>query len=533
MKKMLLSGNEAIARGLYESNVWIVTGYPGTPSSEIIAAVSKDYPEINSEWSVNEKVAFEIALGASIAGVRSMVTMKHVGLNVAADPLLTAAYTGVGAGFVVMVADDPAMHSSQNEQDTRNYGNFAKVPVLEPSDSQEAKDFVKAAYEISEEFDTPVILRCMTRISHTQTGVSISEPVRVKPVKEYKKNPQKYVMVPANAKMRHHFVVERSAKLREFSESFAGNRIEWKDKKIGIVTGSIAYQYVKEVLPDASIFKVGMYPLPIDKIKDFAAKVDTLYVVEELDPIIETELKANGIEVVGKSVIPLEGELSIEAIAKAFDIILTTGTTPVEGLPPRPPALCKGCGHIQVFETLSEMGVTVLGDIGCYTLGVLPPYNAMDTTICMGASVGNEIGFKKAAMLQQKPFNSVAIIGDSTFFHSGMTGLLDAVYNQTPITLIILDNRITAMTGHQPSPNTGYNPNFESIGKVDLEQVVRGLGVKRVRKVKITAHSKDELKKTLEEEIEANEPSVIIADEICIIAEPRLKKLAEGKKEIE
>jgi indolepyruvate ferredoxin oxidoreductase alpha subunit len=523
MRELLL-GNMAVARGAYEANVWVATGYPGTPSSEIIEGIGVHFPEIDSEWSVNEKVALEIAIGASIAGVRSICTMKHVGLNVAADPFMTAAYTGVNAGLVIAVADDPSMHSSQNEQDTRNYARFAKIPLFEPADSQEAKEFAKIALDVSEKFDTISVVRLVTRVCHTMTVVELSKPVRRKPDYKYKKDYPKYVMIPANARPRHNMALERYKKLREFSETFEYNTSEYNDKKIGIVTHGCVYNYVKEALPDASIFKVSMYPAPIEKIREFASKVEKLYVVEELDPIIETELKVNGIEVVGKEIIPEYGELSIDIIKEAFKAENGGDGAPLQ-LPPRPPQLCKGCGHIQVFEVLHDLEYTVLGDIGCYTLGVLPPYTAMDTTVCMGASVGNEIGFKKVAGLLDIPVNSVGVIGDSTFFHSGMTGLLNAVYNNTPITLIILDNRITAMTGHQPSPNTGLDNAYKQINRIDIEQVVRGLGVKSVRKVKVTPRTVDELKSVIMEEVRKGEPSVIIADEICVIAEPRLRKL--------
>ncbi|OHD54720.1 MAG: hypothetical protein A2Y33_01730 [Spirochaetes bacterium GWF1_51_8] len=529
MKELML-GNEAIALGAYEGNTWVATGYPGTPSSEIIEVIGGKYPEINSEWSVNEKVALEIAIGSSIAGMRSLVTMKHVGLNVAADPLMTCAYTGVSAGLVIVCADDPGMHSSQNEQDTRNYAKFAQVPLLEPGDSQEAKDFTALAFEISEKFDTPVIVRPVTRVSHTQTPVTPGKAARKLPKMSDGKNAKKYVMIPANARLRHTAVIERYKKLREYSETFGGHTTEMNKTEIGIVTHGYIYNYVKEALPDASIFNVGMYPIPVAKIKEFASKVKKLYVIEELDPIIEEELRIAGATLTGKEIIPSEGELSIDIIKKAFGIKYTEAK-PVEGLPPRPPQLCKGCGHIQVFEVLRDLGATVLGDIGCYTLGVLPPYNAMHTTICMGSSVGNEIGYKKAAQLHNLKANSVAVIGDSTFFHSGMTGLLDAVYNQTPITLVILDNRITAMTGHQPSPNSGFSNAFRPTRRADMEQVVRGLGVEHVRKIKISPRNIDEFKNAVLEELAVDAPSVIIADEICVISEPRMKKLTDLIKE--
>ncbi len=527
--KELLSGNEAIARGAYEADVWVAAGYPGTPSSEIIETLSEKYPEINSEWSVNEKVALEIGLGSSIAGVKSLVTMKHVGLNVAADPLLTAAYTGINEGLVIVAADDPGMHSSQNEQDTRNYAKFAKLPLFEPADSQEAKDFVKTAFDVSKEFDSAVILRPVTRISHTKGVVELSGGARKKPSYQYKRDIAKYVMVPANAIPRHGILLEKYSRLCRYSNQFEGNRIEYNSKDIGIITHGLIYQYVKEALPHASIMKIAMYPLPMEKIKEFAASVKTLYVVEELDPIIEEEVRANGIPVIGKQIIPMTGELSVDIIRRAFDKKENKTKREDQKLPARPPVLCKGCGHIPVFEVLRDMKAVVLGDIGCYTLGALPPYQAMDTTVCMGASVGNEIGFKKAARLTGQKIISAGVIGDSTFYHSGMTSLLNAVYNRTPITLIILDNHITAMTGHQPNIGTSLDNKFQETMEIDLENLVKGLGVKRVRKV--NAYKKEELKKVIQEEINAEEVSVIIVDEICVIGEARIRKIHNLKKE--
>ncbi len=520
--KELMSGNEAIARGAYEGNAWIVTGYPGTPSSEVIYEISEKYKEINAEWSVNEKVALEIAIGSSLAGARTLVTMKHVGLNVAADPLMTLTETGVNAGLVIYVADDPGMHSSQNEQDTRNYGDFAKVPILEPADSMEAKEFTKIGFEISEKFDTPVILRGVTRVAHSKTVVELSEVLRKKPEYSYIKDKSKYVMMPLYAIPKHPFILERYKKLREYSNNFQYNKVEYNSPDIGIVTHGYIYNYVKEIFPEASIFKIAMYPIPLDKIKEFASKVKELYVIEELDPIIEQELKANGINCKGKELIPLTGELSVDIIKKAFSIKDSYNPLNIDQIPKRPPVLCKGCGHIPVFEVLNELNVNVMGDIGCYTLGALPPYDAMDTTICMGASVGMEIGFKKVEKLVEKKLPTVAVIGDSTFLHSGMTHLVNAVYNNDPITLIILDNRITAMTGHQPNANTGLNNKFEKTKEIDLIELVKGLGVNRVKRA--NAYKKDELKKLIVEEMNSNEVSVIIVDEICVIAEGYIRK---------
>ena len=527
--KELLSGNEAIARGAYEAGVWVASGYPGTPSSEIIENLVEKFPEIDSEWSTNEKVAMEVALGSSIAGVKSLVTMKHVGLNVAADPLMTAAYTGINAGLVAVVADDPGMHSSQNEQDTRNYAKFAKIPLFEPSDSQEAKDMLKTAFNVSAEFDTIAILRPVTRVSHTKSPVEISPVKRKKPSMDYKKNIAKYVMVPANAIPRHAVLLEKYDALRKYSEKYHCASVEYNKREIGIITHGLIYHYVKEAMPDASVMKISMYPLPIDKIREFASTVKKLYVVEELDPIIEDEIRANGIKVTGKEIIPSTGELFVHIIKNAFN--KGPGNTANTGIPtvPRPPILCKGCGHIPVFEVLSELNATVLGDIGCYTLGALPPYRAMDTTICMGASVGNESGFKKAARLAGQSIVSAAVIGDFTFYHSGMTGLINAVYNATPITLIILDNHITAMTGHQPNIGTVMDLRARATEKIDLETLVKGMGVRRVRRV--NAYKKDELRKVISEETAAEEVSVIIVDEICVIGEARIRKIGLGKSE--
>ena len=437
---------------------------------------------------------------------------------------MTAAYTGINAGLVAVVADDPGMHSSQNEQDTRNYAKFAKVPLFEPSDSQEAKDMVKTAFEVSAKFDTLVILRPVTRVSHTKSPVEISAAKREKPAMDYRKNIAKYVMVPANAIPRHGVLLEKYGALRKYSESFHSGSIEYNSREIGIITHGLIYHYVKDAMPDASVMKISMYPLPVDKIREFAASVKKLYVVEELDPVIEEEIRANGIKVAGKEIIPSTGELFAHIIKSAFN---KTGHEKTAGGAPaaaaRPPVLCKGCGHIPVFEVLSEMKAIVLGDIGCYTLGALPPYLAMDTTICMGASVGNESGFKKAARLAGKTIVSAAVIGDSTFYHSGMTGLINAVYNSTPITLVILDNHITAMTGHQPNIGTAMDLRARATEKIDLETLIKGMGVKRVKRV--NAYKKEELRKTIAEETASGEVSVIIVDEICVIGEAGIRKM--------
>ncbi len=538
--KDLLSGNEAIARGAFEANVWVAAGYPGTPSSEIIQTLSEQYPEIDSEWSINEKVALEVALGASIAGVRSIATMKHVGLNVASDPLMTASYTGVRSGLTVVVADDPGMHSSQNEQDSRHWVKFGRLPLLEPSDSREALDYTKLSLDLSEQYDTPVILRAVTRVSHTKTVVNLSEAKRRLPPYSYRKDPAKFVMVPANAIPRHRAVLERWEKLKTASEKFKGHKIEHRGTSVGIVTHGMIYHYVREALPDASVFSVGMYPVPVQAIRKFASRVSRLFVVEELDPVIEDELRANSLKLTGKELFPEAGELSVELIRNAFakpkknaarktsGAAKTVAAAQPAPLPGRPPVLCKGCGHIPVFEVLRDLDATVLGDIGCYTLGALAPYNAMDTTICMGASVGNEIGFKKLGQLHGQLPRSVAVIGDSTFYHSGMTNLLDAVSNKIPITLVILDNRITAMTGHQTNPGTCLNSKLCAAGEVDLEALCRGLGVKRVRTV--NAYQKEDVRRAVLEEWDAAEPSVIIAREICVVSESRMKQIRDRLK---
>ncbi len=528
-----LSGNEAIARGAFEANVWVATGYPGTPSSEIIETISEKYSEINSEWSVNEKVALEVALGSSLGGARSIVTMKHVGLNVAADPFMTSAYTGINAGLLIVSADDPGMHSSQNEQDSRNYAKFAKIPLLEPGDSNEAKEFVKIGMGLSEKFDTPVLLRPVTRVSHTKSVVHCDKAVRKRPAFNYHKNPSKFVMVPANAIPRHRVLLDRYERISEFSNQFEYNTVEYHSLDIGIITHGLIYNYVREALPEASILKISLYPIPMAKIREFAARVKKLYIVEELDPIIEEEILAGGISAIGKKIIPMYGELFAGTIKKAFypeegeknnkTEVNDNKVEQILELPPRPPVLCKGCGHIPVFETLRDLKYTVFGDIGCYTLGVLPPYGAMDTTICMGASIGNEIGFNKVGQLNKIKPDSVAVIGDSTFTHSGITNLLNAVYNKTPVTVLILDNHITAMTGHQPDVSSGLDNKFEKAGEIDLESLVKGLGVKRVKRV--NAYKKNILRETILEEVKAMEPSVIIVDEFCVISESRIKRI--------
>lgn len=513
MKRLML-GNQAFARGLYEAGCSVVSSYPGTPSTEVTEEAAK-YDEIYCEWAPNEKVAMEVAFGACLAGKRSFCGMKHVGLNVAADPLFTCAYTGVNAGMIICVADDPGMHSSQNEQDSRHYAIAAKVPMLEPADSAEARDFVKQAYEISEQFDTPVIIRMCTRVAHSQSVVEEQE--RVLPEKKpYEKNIAKYVMMPGNAIRRHPFVEERTRKLTEFAETSSLNRVEMGSTDIGIITSSTSYQYVKEIFGDrASILKLGMInPLPEKLILDFAAKVTRLVIVEELDPIIETHCKRLGLEVTGKDVLPMEGEFSQNLIADKLGVEVPASRKLEEALPGRPPVMCAGCPHRGLFFTLAKNKCTVLGDIGCYTLGAVAPLNAMEMTLCMGASISSIHGFNKA-LGEESEGKTVAVIGDSTFMHSGMTGLANIAYNQSNSTVIILDNSITGMTGHQQNPTTGYNIKGDPAGKIDLEALCRAMGFNRVRVV--DPYDLDQCDKAIKEELAAKEPSVIISRRPCAL----------------
>lgn len=515
--KKLLTGNEAIARGAWEAGVVVCTAYPGTPSTQITEHAA-EYPEIYAQWSPNEKVALEVGGGAAIAGGRAMVAMKHVGVNVAADPLFTLAYTGINAGLVFVAADDPGMHSSQNEQDSRHFGRAAKIPVLEPADSQEAKDFTKLAFSLSEIFDTPVMLRITTRIAHSHTMVELEDRHEIG-LREYEKNVTKYVMIPAYARRRHDIVESRIEKLREYSETAPLNRIEWNSTRIGIITGGITYQYVKETLKDASVLKLGMtFPLPRKLITEFASQVDKLYVIEELDPFIEEYVKSLGVEVLGKDIFPLTGEILPELIKAKIG---TSSESPVSSpekepsdIPLRPPVLCPGCPHRGIFYVLHKLKATVAGDIGCYTLGCLPPLNAMDTTICMGASIGNAIGMEKA---RGKEFarNLVAVIGDSTFIHSGITGLIDAVYNNATTTTIILDNRTTGMTGHQDNPSTGLTIKGKENKRLDIALLAKAIGVDRV--VEVDPFELDKLETVLKEEMAAEEPSVVISKRICAL----------------
>ncbi len=506
-------GNKAVARGLYEAGVCFVSSYPGTPSTEVTEEAAL-YDEIYCEWAPNEKVAMEAAFGASLAGRRSFCGMKHVGLNVAADPLYTMSYTGVNAGLVIVVADDAGMHSSQNEQDSRHHAIASKVPMLEPSDSAEALAFTKLAFELSERFDTPVIIKMCTRVAHSQSVVETGE--RTVPVKEYEKNIAKYVMMPANAIRRHPIVEARTAALREYAETAPLNRVEMGGTALGIITSSTSYQYVREVMgDDVSVLKLGMVnPLPEKLIRDFAAKVDRLVVVEELDPIIEEHVRRLGIEVSGKDILPLEGEFSQNLVAKALGKDVPAGLSLGETVPVRPPVMCAGCPHRGLFYTLNKNKCTVLGDIGCYTLGAVAPLAAMEMTLCMGASISAVHGFNKALGADNDK-KAVAVIGDSTFMHSGMTGLANIAYNQSVSTVIILDNSITGMTGHQQNPTTGYNIKGDPAGKIDLEALCRAMGFTRIRVV--DPYDLSACDKVLKEELAAPEPSVIISRRPCAL----------------
>lgn len=514
MSKQLMLGNAALARGLYEAGCCVASSYPGTPSTEVTEEAAK-YDAIYCEWAPNEKVAMETAFGASMAGKRSFCGMKHVGLNVAADPLFTIAYTGVNAGMVICVADDAGMHSSQNEQDSRHYAEAAKLPMLEPSDSSEALAFAKAAYEISEKFDTPVIIKMCTRVAHSQSVVETGEREE-RPTKSYEKNIQKNVMMPANAKKRHYDVEKRMKALEEYAETTPLNRIEWGGKELGIITSSTSYQYTKEVFGDSvSVLKLGMvHPLPEKLIKEFASKVKSLAVIEELDPVIENYCKQLGLTVIGKDILPLEDEYSQNLIAAAFGRPVPEGKKLADAVPPRPPVMCAGCPHRGMFYLLSKHKLTVFGDIGCYTLGATAPLYALDISTCMGASLSGIHGFNKA-LGKESEKKTVAVIGDSTFMHSGMTGLANIAYNQSVSTVIILDNSITGMTGHQQNPTTGYNIKGDPAGKIDLEALCRAMGFQRVRVV--DPYDLAATEKVLLEELAAEEASVIISRRPCAL----------------
>ena len=513
--KTLMLGNEAVARGLYEAGCAVVSSYPGTPSTEITEAVAK-FPEVYAEWAPNEKVAMETAFGACLAGKRSFCGMKHVGLNVAADPLFTIAYTGVNAGMIIAVADDAGMHSSQNEQDSRHYARSAKLPMLEPADSAEALAFTKAAYELSEQFDTPVLLKMCTRVSHSQSVVETGERVEP-PARPYEKNPAKYIMMPGYAKLRHPVVEQRTQALADWAESCSLNRIEaGADHSMGILTSSTSYQYVKEVVGDKyPVLKLGMvWPLPSKLIRDFAAGVDKLVVVEELDGFLETWCRELGLEVEGKSSFSLIDELSQNKVAAKLGTAPEAGKTLDAAIPNRPPVMCAGCPHRGLFYTLNKMKLTVLGDIGCYTLGAVAPLSAIDSTICMGASVSGIHGFLKASGGQMDG-KTVAVIGDSTFMHSGITGLVNIAYNESNATVIILDNSITGMTGHQQNPTTGFNLKGDPCTKIDLESLCKAVGIRRVRVV--DPYDLSQCEQVIKEELAAPEASVVISRRPCAL----------------
>ncbi|WP_289681993.1 indolepyruvate ferredoxin oxidoreductase subunit alpha [Romboutsia ilealis] len=517
--KLLMTGNEAIARGAYEAGVRFASAYPGTPSTEILENVATYKEDIVAEWATNEKVALEAAIGGSIAGARTMASMKHVGVNVAADPLFTFSYIGVNGGMVLITADEPGMHSSQNEQDNRNYAKFAKIAMFEPATSQEAKDMFKEAFEISEKYDTPVLFRVTTRLCHSKGIVECSDRVEV-PIKEYIKNPQKNLTVPAHARVRRVDIEERMKKLLDYSNNTHLNNYEMNDTKIGIVASGICYTYAKEVFKDdASYMKLGFTnPMPIDKIKEFASKVDEIYVIEENDPFIEEQLKANNIKCHGKDIFPSYGEMTPDVIRKAlFGKTNDTIEYNKELVVNRPPGLCAGCPHRGFFYELGKRkNVMVTGDIGCYTLGFAPPYNAMDTTICMGASLSSAHGAQKVFnMKENNKMRVVGVLGDSTFFHTGINSLLDVVYNKGNSISVILDNRITGMTGHQQNPGTGYTLQGDVTSEVNIEELVKACGVKHIRT--INPNNLSQVKETLDWAFNLEEPSVIITRWPCAL----------------
>ncbi len=510
----ILQGNYAIARGAWEAGVRVACAYPGTPSSEILTALSQEYKEdVLTEWSPNEKVALEVAIGASFAGARAMASMKHVGLNVASDPFMTVSYTGVKGGLVVVVADDPSSHSSQNEQDSRHWARFGKVPMLEPSDSQECKEFTKLAFELSEEFDTPVLVRTETRVAHSFSPVKLGERKESHtPLGLDKKDAPKYTMVPIYVRVRRKIVEERMKKLEEFTNEFKYNTVEMNDPRIGVITSGVCYNYTKEVFPEYSYLKLGMiWPLPKKLISEFSRKVKKIIIVEQLDPFLETEIRAMGIKIFhGKDVIPNHYELSPEIVERALKgkkykppkIRVHT-----EGLPPRPPNLCSGCSHRALFYAIKRLGLFTFGDIGCYTLATAPPLNAIHSTICMGAGVGGAFGAMKV-LGKEGLGKCCAVIGDSTFLHAGIPPLMDIVYNKGNSTTIILDNQTTGMTGLQEHPGTGYTVTGDPTHRINFEELARALGVKHIRKV--DPYNLKETMEVIKEEVERDEPSVII-----------------------
>ncbi len=520
-KRAILSGNEAIARGAYEGGCHVATAYPGTPSTEILENIAQ-YREIHSEWCTNEKVALEVAIGASFGGARAIVAMKHVGLNVAADPLFSLSYIGATGGIIIVSADDPGMHSSQDEQDNRNYAKFSKIPLLEPSDSQEAKDLVLEGFKISEKYDTPVLLRSTTRISHSKSIVKLGAREEV-PIKSYHKDMLKRVILPAHARKKHIFVEERLKSLKKFSERFPYNRIEKGDNSIGIITDSVSYQYAKEIFPDATILKLTMtWPMPDELIKTFASMVRKIYVIEENDPFIEEYLKVMGIPVVGKDKIPLCLELNPYIVGVSLGKIKERKPIDKGDIPPRPPALCPGCPHTGVFNVIRKLKLIATGDIGCYTLGALPPLNALDTCVEMGASVGNAYGMQLAMKDDKNRKKIIGVIGDSTFFHSGITSLINIYYNNGITTIVILDNRTTAMTGHQGYPGTGKTLMGIPGREVDLEKFIKGIGIENVYVV--DPYNLKEVTVVMKREIERDDLSVIIARAPCALLPDGIKE---------
>ncbi len=523
--KKIMSGNEAIARGAFEAGVKVAAAYPGTPSTEILETISQEYKDIYAEWSTNEKVALEVAFGASLAGARAMASMKHVGVNVAADPFMTLSYVGVNGGLVLVTCDDPELYSSQNEQDNRHFARFAKVPMFEPSDSQEAKDFIKLGFEVSEKFDTPVMVRGVTRISHAKGIVELEEPVIPPVAIEIRKDTAKYTMLPSFARIRHGVIEERFLRLKEFAEQFPGNRMEINDPAIGIITAGISYQYAKEVFPNYSYLKLGMvWPLPRNLIGEFFKKVKKVFVVEELDPFLEDNIRAMGFKPKGgKDRFPICGELNPFIVERGMLAKKFKAPKPVfkEPLPPRPPNLCPGCPHRGVFAVLRKLKIYATGDIGCYTLGAYPPLSVINNNICMGSSIGSAHGMSKALGEEGKG-KIVGVIGDSTFLHSGVTPLMDMCYNKSYATIMILDNWTTGMTGAQEHPGTGYTIRGEKTHRVDLIELGRVLGIENPRKV--NPWNLEETEKVVKEELEKDSPSLIVSQGPCMLLRRAFKK---------
>jgi indolepyruvate ferredoxin oxidoreductase alpha subunit len=514
--KKILSGNEAVARGAFEAGVSFASAYPGTPSTEILEVIAKEYPDIHSEWTPNEKVALEVAAGASYAGARSMAVMKHVGVNVAADPLMTLPYTLIRGGIVLLSADDPELFSSQNEQDNRHYARFAKIPMLEPSTSQEAKDFTKEAFAISEEFGTPVMVRTTTRISHSMGIVELNDPAD-KPVPSLERHPAEWVMLPANARRRHPVIEERILSLKAYANGTDMNFLEMADTALGIISSGVAYQYAKEAFPNASFLKLGMpYPFPDGKVKEFASRVKELWVVEELDPFIEEQVKALGIACRGKDRIPMCCELNPDIVKAAVSGEAMSKAAP-HPLPGRPPSMCPGCPHRSMLWALKRNKCFIAGDIGCYTLGFLPPLDAIDTCLCMGAGINHAHGMSKVFGPGKEKI--AAVIGDSTFYHSGITGLLNLAYNRGVALIVILDNRTTAMTGSQNHPGTGVTIGGEKTTDIDLEKLVKSLGITWVKTV--NPYDVKSARKTIKKALETDGPSVIISKAPCVLLKSR------------